>query len=531
MAVSRRDLIKTSLAIGTASLPWMRAQSMAAGATTVRMVPAGDLRIFDPIFTTADITIDHSLAIFDSLFALDSKFLPQPQMVGKWSASEDKKTYTFELRDGLSWHDGTSVTARDCVASIRRWAQVAPGGQLMMQRAKDISKKDEKTFTISLNEPLGYLIEILARYSAPSLFIMREKDAERPATEQVSSNIGSGPFKFNHALANPGASFTYDRNEAYIPRTEPADGFAGGKIVKVGRVIWNNIADQQTALAGLQAGEIDFVRSPPPDLLPVIESDPDLALEVLNGTGNLMFMRMNCLQKPFNNLKARQAMLHLIDQEAFMRAAIGNPKFYNTATSLFGNGTPYTNEENTEWFKKGGDPEKAKQLFKEAGYAGEKVIILQATNIASFNAAAQLLAATLRKIGINVDLAPSDWGGIVARRSNKGPVENGGWSIFITSESGFARTDLLGNPTLCANGEGGWFGWPKSDEFEALRSKWAEVELLEDRKALAVKLQRVWWDFVGTVILGQSYTPAARRKTLTGLITMPQLPMWNMQKT
>ncbi|MER9560363.1 ABC transporter substrate-binding protein [Mesorhizobium sp. M0323] len=532
MTISRRDLIKMGVAAGTAiSIPSvLRAQTAPTAARTVGMV-MGDLRVFDPIFTTATETANHALAIYDTLFALDSKLMPQPQMVGKWGVSDDKKTYTFELRDGLGWHDGTPVTAGDCVGSIHRWGQVDPGGQLIMERAKDISKKDDQTFTIALKEPLGVLTDILAKVSTPCPFIMREKDANRPATEQVTTNIGSGPFKFNEALARPGASFTYDLNERYEPRKEAPDGLAGGKIVKVDRVIWDNISDQQTAFAALQSGEVDFLSGPPADFYSAIESDPNLELQVLNKSGDVYFMRMNCLQKPFDNVKARQAMLHLIDQAAFMRAVFPNPEYTQAVTSIFGTGMLYSNDENTGWYKKGGDPEKAKQLFQEAGYAGEKVVILQPTSWAEADAIAQLLAATLRKIGINAELAPSDWGGIVARRANKGPVENGGWSIFITSESAYERSDPVGNPTLGANGEKGWYGWPNSDEYEALRAKWADVEMPEERKALARKMQQVYWNFVGTVLLGQAVSPIVRRKTLTGLIGMPGLvPMWNMEK-
>ncbi|QOZ66636.1 ABC transporter substrate-binding protein [Bradyrhizobium arachidis] len=533
MIISRRGLLKTGLAAGAAL--WipsiLRTQAASTTARTVRMVKAGDLRVFDPITTTATITQDHGLAVYDTLFALDSKFMSQPQMVGKWGVSDHKKTYTFELRDGLGWHDGTPVTASDCVASIRRWAQVNTGGQLLLSRVRDISKRDDKTFTIALNEPLGALIEILGRYSSPNPYIMREKDAERPATEQVTANIGSGPFKFNHALARPGASFTYDRNEHYVPRSEPADGFAGGKIVKVDRVIWDNIADEQTALAALQAGEIDCSELASTDLFSVIDGDPSLALQVLNKTGSMLHLRMNCLQKPFDNVKARQAMLHLVDQEAALHAAIGDPKYFQTVTSIFGNGTPYSNDENTGWYKKGGDPEKATQLFKDAGYAGEKIVILQPTNIAFISNASQLLATALRKIGINAELAPSDWGGVTTRRSNKGPVEKGGWNIFITSESAFSRTDPLSSPAMTANGDRGWYGWPSSEEYEALRAKWADVETLDERKVLARQMQRVWWEFAGDILLGQYVSPIARRKTLAGMIEMPgNTAMWSMYK-
>ncbi|MCP3392259.1 ABC transporter substrate-binding protein [Bradyrhizobium sp. CCGB12] len=530
MAVSRRELLKASLATGAAfSMPrTLRAKNAPNAARTVRLVMASPLVAFDPFFTTSTATQTHGSAIYDTLFAMDSKGVPQPQMVGKWGVSSDKKTYTFELRDGLAWHDGTQVGAADCVASIRRWAQVSTAGKLMMARAEDISKKDDKTFTILLKEPLGLLIDILASENGLPLFIMREKDANRPSTEQVTANIGSGPFKFNEALARPGSSFTYDRNNSYVPRKERSDGFAGAKIVKVDRVVWDIMPDQQTAIGALQAGEIDFLENPPVDLFPLIESNPDLALQVLNRLGSVWFLRMNFLQKPFDNVKARQAMLHLIGQDAFMRAEIGNPKYTGACTSLFGTGSVYSNDENTAWYKKNGDPEAARRLFKEAGYAGEKVVILTAGgNIAP------LLTQTLQRIGINAELAMSDRAGLVKRRANKGPVQDGGWSIF----TGPWGTSSIQDPMVCdltaANGEKAWIGWPKNDEYEALRAEWPATATVEDRKVLARKMQRVWWDFVGSVWLGQSALPIARVKTLEGLIDYSEgyFKMWNIQKT
>ncbi|TIM16796.1 MAG: ABC transporter substrate-binding protein [Mesorhizobium sp.] len=529
MRISRREMIKAGLAAGAAiSIPSvLRAQTAPTDARTVRMM-LGNLSVFDPMFTTTVDAVDHGMAIYDTLFALDSKYAPQPQMVGKWGVSDDKKIYTFELRDGLGWHDGSAVTAADCVASIRRWGQVNPGGQLVMSRTKDISKKDDKTFAIALEEPMGLLLDLLATAIGPVAVMMREKDADRPATEQVTANIGSGPFKFNQALAKPGASFTYERNDKYVPRGETPDGLAGGKVVKVDRVIWDIITDEQTAFAALQSGEIDYIAAPSPDLYSAIESDPNLKLTAPK-SNDVYFLRMNCLQKPFDNVKARQAMLCLIDQEAFMRTSFP-PEYTRTITSFFGNNTFYSNDENTGWFKKGGDPEKAKQLFNEAGYAGEKVVILQRTDWAAAGNMAQFLAATLRKIGVNAELAPGDSGASRTRRDNKGSVEDGGWSIFITAETDFSRTDPIGNPTLSANGENGWAGWPKSDEYEALRAKWPNVNPPE-RKVLARKMQQLAWDFAGTVFLGEAVSPTASRKAITGLITFPDChPLWNMHK-
>ncbi|RWA98526.1 MAG: ABC transporter substrate-binding protein [Mesorhizobium sp.] len=531
MTITRREIIKAGLATGTAlTMPSILRAQTSPDNRTVRWVPDADLLVFDPIVSFAGAQ-QHALAIYDTLFEVDSKGIPQPQMVEKWGVSDDKKTYTFQLRDRLTFHDDSPVTAGDCVASIRRWGQVDVSGKLIMAKAKDISKQDEKTFTITLNEPLQLLIPLLAAsYVGYYLAIMREKDAKFPATEQVTANIGSGPFKFNQALAKPGASFTYDRNEQYVPRQEPADGFAGGKVVKVDRVVTQFISDQQTAFAALQAGEVDLVQAPAQVLFPVIKSDPNLELEQLNTSGSDMFLRMNCLQKPFNNVKARQAMLHLIDQEAVMLAAGFDPTYIRPVTSIFGNSTPYSNNENTAWYKKGGDPEKAKQLFQEAGYAGETVLILQTTDWPQASNAAQYLANTLRKIGVSAELAPSDWAGLEKRRVNKGPIEDGGWSIFISD-----MTDAkLGNPTSLSLlfADGTYYGWAKNDEYEALRAKWADVETLDDRKALAREMQRLAWDFVGTVMLGQAFQPIARRKSLIGLVHVPSIyyPMWNMEK-
>ncbi|MER9877422.1 ABC transporter substrate-binding protein [Mesorhizobium sp. M0195] len=531
MTISRRELIKAGLAAGAAvSVPTvLRAQT---AMSTVRMV-MGDVQVFDPMFTTSSYTHNFAMAIYDTLFALDENLVPQPQMVGNWSLSDDKKTYTFELRDGLGWHDGTPVTAADCVASIRRWAEGDPAGQMLVERAADISANGGKSFTITLKEPFDLVVDLLASASGRCLYVMREQDAKRPVTEQVTANIGSGPFKFNAQLTKPGSNVTFDRNEQYVPRAEPASGYAGGKVVKVDRMIWDNISDPQTAVGALQAGEVDLVLEPSGDLFTIIASDPELVLDALTTSGKDYYIRMNCLQKPFDNVKARQALLVLVDQEAFLKLLSPDPKLGDVVTSIFGNTTAYSNVENTGWSKKGGDLEKAKQLFQEAGYGGEKVLILTPTDWSDGFNASQLLANVLQKIGVNAELASMTWSELASRRGKMVPVDEGGWSIFISANDDFSFGSPLTSELFLANGEKAWYGWPKSDEFEALRAKWADVEGMEGRKELAREMQRVWWNsVVGFVFLCQTKAPSARRKWLADLIHTPSIfrPMWNMQK-
>ena len=197
MRTTRRRFVQGTLATtALAGVPGI-VHAQPSRARTIRAVMQGDLRSLDPIWTTANITAYHGAMIYDTLFALDGDMRPQPQMVGKWGLSDDKLTYTFELRDGLKFSDGAAVTADDVVASIRRWAVRDGAGQHMMARVKDLSKKDDKTFVIALKEPYGLMLEVMAKTATPLLYIMRKKEAEHDPNQQITEYIGSGPFTYN----------------------------------------------------------------------------------------------------------------------------------------------------------------------------------------------------------------------------------------------------------------------------------------------------------------------------------------------
>src|SRR3954469_8330969 len=304
MPTTRRDFVQGTLAATALTAVPRTAGSQPSRARTIRAVMQGDLRSLDPIWTTANITAYHGAMIYDTLFALDGDQRTQPQMVGKFGVSDDKLTHTFELRDGLKFHDGAAVTADDVVASIRRWAARDGGGQHMMLRVKDIAKKDDKTFTIALKEPYGLVVDLMAKTTTPLLFIMRKKEAETDPMQQVTTYIGSGPFTCNQDQTKQGARYVYDKNPNYVPRQDAPTGLAGGKVVKVDRVIYDNM-DQMTGVAAIQAGEIDFFELPPIDLLDQLEGDKNIKVEVLNQTGNVGWIRLNFLHPPFNNVDAR----------------------------------------------------------------------------------------------------------------------------------------------------------------------------------------------------------------------------------
>jgi peptide/nickel transport system substrate-binding protein len=531
MATTRRSVLAGGLATLASSPAIIRAKAQPSAARTVKAVMHADLRVLDPIWTTANISAYHGGMIYDTLFGLDANFTPQPQMVSKWGVSDDKLTYTFELRDGLRFSDGAAVTAPDCVASVRRWAARSGSGQSLMRRVKDTPVVDDKTFRIVLSAPYGLVIDSLSTISTSLCYMMRKKDAETDPNQQVRETIGSGPFLYNRDETRPGNRHVYDRNPNYVPRAEPPSAMAGGKVVKLDRVIFENIADEQTALSALQAGEIDFYEVPPQDLIDDLKKDPNLTVQILNKTGHVAIMRLNHLHPPFNHPDARRAMLYLVKQDDVMRAIFGQSKSWQACGSYFACGTPMTNDENTEWFKHGQDVAKAKELFRNAGYDGKPVVVLQATDHYLANPAGLLAAQWLRQAGINVDLAAMDWGALLTRRAVKKPPAEGGWNTFATTVTGITFADPIAFTGQAANGDKAWFGWPANDLQEKLRDQWATAPTLDERKKVARELQQNGWDYVPHVLLGQFFRNSAWRKNIRGVIGMPEMVgFWNMEK-
>jgi peptide/nickel transport system substrate-binding protein len=532
MATTRRSVLAGGLATLASSPAIIRAKAQPSAARTVKAVMHADLRVLDPIWTTANISAYHGGMIYDTLFGLDANFTPQPQMVSKWGVSDDKLTYTFELRDGLRFSDGAAVTAADCVASVRRWAARSGSGQSLMRRVKDTPVVDDRTFRIVMSEPYGLVIDSLSTISTSLCYMMRKKDAETDPNQQVRETIGSGPFLYNRDETRPGNRHVYDRNPNYVPRAEPPSAMAGGKVVKLDRVTFENIADEQTALSALQAGEIDFYEVPPQDLIDDLRKDPNLTIQVLNKTGHVAILRLNHLHPPFNNPDARRAMLHLVKQDDVMRAIFGQSKSWQACGSYFACGTPMTNDENTEWFKQGQDTAKAKELFQKAGYDGKPVVVLQATDHYLANPAGLLTAQWLRQAGINVDLAAMDWGALLTRRAVKKPPAEGGWNTFATTVTGITFADPIAFTGQAANGDKAWFGWPTNDLQEKLRDRWATAPTLDERKQIGRELQKNGWDYVPHVLLGQFFRNSAWRKNIRGVIGMPEMVgFWNMEKT
>src|SRR6202035_3766932 len=348
------------LAFYVPSVGW----TQSAPQKTLRFIPQADLRSIDPIWTTAYVTRNFGYLVFDTLFALDKDFKPQPQMVDRWTASDDKLTYSFVLRDGLKWHDGQPVRAADCIASIERWGKRDTLGQKLMEAVAEMRPVDDKTFTIKLKSSFPLILDALGKLSSNVPFMMPERLAKTAAYQQIPEAIGSGPFKFVKEEWEPGHKAVFVKNADYMPREEAPSFASGGKVAKVDRVEWLYIPDTTTAAATLNAGEADWYEQPPADLVPVFAANKDIVVATVDPLGNHGVLRFNHIEPPFYNLKLREAVLNLVDQKDYMGAAAGDPKYWKTCVALFGCGTPFETNAGADALLKGPNLAKAKELIR-----------------------------------------------------------------------------------------------------------------------------------------------------------------------
>jgi len=504
------------------------ATAPAQAQSTLRVVNHSDLKILDPIWTTAYIVRNHGYMIYDTLFATDGNLEIKPQMVDKWTTSDDKLTWTFTLRDGLEFHDGTPVTAEDVVPSLKRWAARDVLGQLLWTKVAEVKALDPRTFQIQLKAPTGIMLQALGKPSG-NPFIMPKRVAETDPFKQIEDYTGSGPFIFVKDEWKPGDKTVYVKNPKYKPRAEPPSGLAGGKIAKVDRVEWVAISDQQTAMNALLKGEIDIIETPQHDLFKVMEADRNIKLVNLNKWGNQYIFRFNQLFKPFDNPKIRQAVLYAFNQKDFLDGVIGDPKYYKTCKAMFMCDTPLASFKGFE-DKFDSNFAKAKELLKEAGYDGTPVVLMHSTDLYVLANLAPVAKALMEKAGLRVDMQSMDWQTLVSRRARKDPPDKGGWNAFLTSSASVDVVDPLSNSYINAIGENAWFGWPKDDELVKLRAAFADETDPAKRKDLAVAMQVRVSEYPTHAFLGQWYSPVAMRKTINGMLESPVTIFWNIEK-
>lgn len=526
--MKRRDFLMGTAALGLAGPALPRLASAQASPTLMKFVPQANLSSLDPVWTTATVTNNHGYYVFDMLYGADENLKPQPQMAEGHEVSADGKTWRIKLREGLSFHDGTPVKALDCAASLKRWTQRDPYGQLLGRAVEEWGAPDDRTVEIKLKRPFPMMLDCLAKSDQPPV-IMPERLAKTDANTQVTEMIGSGPYKFVASGYVSGSKVVYEKFEGYKPRSEPPSRNAGGKVAHFQRIEWNVLPDPATAAAALTRGEVDWWERPLTDLQPMLASNKDIKQEVIDKAGRGAIIRLNHLQAPFNNPKVRAAVRMAVKQEDYMRAAQGDDTtLWQTCRSLWWRGTPYYDGEQEDLMPQSLD--KAKAALKASGYNGEKVVIINPTDFPDIGPLGEVTFELLKQLGMNVEMAASDWGTVVQRRGSRESTEKGGWSIFHTTGSATS----WGNPAMSTlvrgQGDKGWFGWWKSDAAEALAEEWLYAPDEAAQRKSAKALARLALEEVATIPLGQFVSRTAYRKDLTGMLAGSAPYPWGLKR-
>jgi peptide/nickel transport system substrate-binding protein len=477
------------------------------------------------------VTRNHAFLVFDTLYGWDEEYRAQPQMVEGHTIENDGRTWTMVLREGLRFHDGESVLARDAVASILRWGQRDQFGLAAMAVVDEVAAVSDRVLRWRLKRPFPLLPDALGKAGANVAFIMPERLARTDAALPITEMIGSGPYRFVAEERIPGSRNVYALFEGYKPRPDgTASLLAGPKFAHFERVEWLTIPDASTAAAALQRGEIDWWEQPTVDLLPSLRRARGLKVETLDPTGAIGILRFNHLHPPFNNVAVRRAVLGAVSQADVMTAVAGTDRsLWRDGVGFFTPGSLMASDEGMQALTGPRDLAASRRELERAGYAGEKVLLMAPTDFPAINAMSEVVGDLFRKLGMNLDYAAMDWGSALRRQANREPADRGGYSAFCTYTAGVNQFNPAAHNFIRGSGLSATFGWSTSARLEELRDEWLRAEDDDTRRRIGREMQRQAFLDVPYVPLGQFYQPTAYRDGLSGMLK--GLPLfWNIRR-
>jgi peptide/nickel transport system substrate-binding protein len=525
----RRRFIATSAAV-------LAAPRIARGTlgSVLKYVPGGDLPSLDPILVPSYETRSHGFMVFDTLYGqagADKGFAATPQMVAGHTVENDGRTWTLTLRDGLMFHDGTKVLARDCVASIRRWSVRDQFGQTLMQRTDELTVADDRRMVFRLRGPFVMLPDALGKFGINMCPMMPERLAMTDPFKAMTDVIGSGPFRFRADEQVAGSLHVYERFDGYRPREEGRAEFVSGpKIVHFDRVEWHINPDQTSIIDALRAGEIDWDEYPLEDVLPTLRRDGRITVDRVGSAGWWGLMRPNHMFPPFDNPAIRRALMGAIDQRDFMTAAIGSdPSLWQVPTGYFPPHSPMASDAGLDALTSRRDLDTVRRDLLAAGYRGETVVVILPASLWRARMFGEVAVDLLRRVGMTVDAQVMDTASWARRLVSTKAPDQGGWNVFCTSMQGTDALSPATHTALRGNGDRGFAGWPTSPEIEALRDEWLDAPDVASQRKIAAAIQARAFIDVPYFPLGTFYPSTAFRSDLTGVLD-GQAIFWNVRR-
>jgi len=514
--MKRRAFLAGSASVALAA-PAVRA---AGNPKVLKFVPQADIALLDPHFSSALVTRNHSHMVYDQLYGVDDAARPRPQMAEGHVVEDDGKTWKITLREGLRFHDGQPVLARDAVASLKRWAKRDVYAISVFGQVDELTALSDTVLQFRLKRPFRLLADLLGKPTPYSSAIMPERLASVAPGQQVSEIVGSGPYKFVARERVPGSLAVYERNAVYVPRTDgPPVGTAGPKVAHFDRVEWHTIPDPATAAGALQAGEVDWWEQPTSDLLPLLRKQSDLTVDIVDTLGYMGVLRFNHLYPPFDNVGVRRALMGAFSETDMMQAVAGeDTSMWKAGVGIFNPMSAVANDAGMEVLNSPRDLGKVKQDLAAAGYNGEKFVFLVPTDLPAINAMSEVAADVFHRLGMNMDYQALDWATVAQRLLSQEPLDKGGWSLNANYAPGFSAMSPAAHSFLRGIGKQALFGWPTMPKVEELRGAWIDSTDPDEQKRICREIQLQAFQDVPYVPMGSFFFASAYRNDLTGIL-------------
>lgn len=391
---------------------------------TLRIASVGSIQSFDPLWTTASSTGNVSNTILEPLMAQKRDLSHGTALADSWEISDDGLTWTWKIREGVRFHDGTPLTTKEVVGTLRKQHDRANFWKVLVAEFgfedfdEMVTIVDDLTFKIHLREPTLLVIDALSTQGFQQQ-IVTEAWYSLPATESAPGDpIGTGPYKFESWT--PGDRWVAVRNDDYTPNPNPADDLTGTKVAYFDRVEWIEIADQTTRVAALETGEVDWAQEFAQDLLGRVNNNSDL--KTIPQAPFRLLGHFNMIKEPWNDpvwgVKLRQAVVMAYDNRAALQLATGDPNRWRLCASLLQCGTKWESNAGSEGLYAVNDIAAAREIVMSSPYAGMTLRVMDPQDRQPAHGAAQVTREVLEDIGFKVDFQPMDWATMVTRRAD-----------------------------------------------------------------------------------------------------------------
>jgi peptide/nickel transport system substrate-binding protein len=478
----------------------------------LRVALIGEPPSLDPHSTTAVITREIGINVFETLFTLDAKYQPVPLLAEGAEALDGGKRYVIRLRKGVRFHNGKELAAADVVASLTRWGKVASTGKALFRTVEAVEAKDPGTVEIRLKEPSAGLLVILAQLGSAAVIYPKDV-VDATGDGHLKEYVGTGPFKF--VEHRPDRHIKLVRFDGYLSPTGPANGLGGQRVAYVDELYFLPVPDYAIRTAGIQTGEYQYAQQIKPDQYERLKAIPGVEPVVVKPYGWVTAV-LNTRQGLMTDKRLRQAFQATIDVEPAMLAAMGHKDFYRLDPGIFFQ-EQATHSRAGEKLYNQRDREKARRLLREAGYQGQPVRWIVTTEYEHHYKPALVAKSQLEEVGFKIDLQVMDWATVVQRR-NKPEL----WDVFSTAFV-FEPDSVTYAVVLCE-----WPGWWCNPDKEQLLQAIARELDAKKRYALWERVQTLMYEDAARIRLGDYFRMDAKRREVQGFRSGPYMHFWNV---